>query len=202
MEKGLTDTSETPYEGRDLKCKKEGGFSFLSEDGDKKGLTYNHAKVKEMIAVGFHGGVTPASKALSLGGWERLPENEYEPLKRAVAQHGPVAVSVGASPWSLYSSGIFDSCSKNAVINHAVVLIGYGKEGEKKYWTIKNSWGPLWGESGNIRLLREENSHGYCGTDNKPLEGTGCDDSPPSVKVCGMCGILYDNVVPHFHKKL
>jgi len=205
MDKGLADTKETPYYGKDMDCKKDmTGLSFLSHDGDQhgNGANYNHAKLKEMIAVGFHGGVTPASKALSLGGWERLPENEYEPLKKAVATVGPVAVSVGAGPWALYSGGVFDGCGKDAVIDHAVVLIGYGKEGKDKYWTIKNSWGSYWGEKGTIRLLREENSHSHCGTDNQPKVGTGCDDSPPSVKVCGQCGILYDNVVPHFHKKM
>jgi len=205
MDKGLADTKETPYHGKDMQCKKPGGLSFLSHDGDNNGNTYNHAKLKEMIAVGFHGGVTPASKALSLGGWERLPANKYEPLLKAVAQTGPVAVSVAASAWALYGLGVFDQCSKDAVIDHAVVLIGYGKEpvSGKKFWTIKNSWGLMWGEVGNIRLLREHDvNDGHCGMDHQPKDGTGCDDSPPAVKVCGMCGILYDSVVPHFHRKM
>ena len=30
-------------------------------------------------------------------------------------------------------------------IDHAVVLVAYGGDGDNKYWTIKNSWGPTWG---------------------------------------------------------
>ena len=44
--------------------------------------------------------------------------------------------------------GVFDGCKKNAVIDHAVVLIAYGKDTStgKKFWTIQNSWGDYFGE--------------------------------------------------------
>lgn len=140
-----------------------------------------------------------AGQIFGLFGWERLPENSYEPLLRAVAERGPVAISAAASSWFSYSSGIFDSCDKDVVVDHAVSLIGYGGSGPKMYWIIKNSWGPQWGEHGQIRLLRrEDDGTAQCGTDNKPDVGTGCIGGPPTVPVCGMCGVLYDSVVPHF----
>jgi len=199
MEEGLATEDETPYDATDQKCKKEPA-SFLSLDGhidDKEQL-------EDMIAVGFHGAKSSSSAGLALGlrGWERLPENKYWPLMRAVAETGPVAVSVGAREWQGYSSGIFDGCHKDSVIDHAVTLVGYGKDTKSgdKWWQIKNSWGNGWGEKGNIRLLREEGNV-HCGTDHQPKVGTACDDAPPSVHVCGMCGILYDAVVPHFNEK-
>jgi len=143
-----------------------------------------------------------AGPSFNMLGWEKLPENEYQPLLRAVAEHGPVVISVAADGWDSYSSGIFDSCSPDAVIDHAVSLIGYGGKGTStKYWLIMNSWGSSFGENGKIRLLRKDSEQDYCGTDRQPEVGTGCDGGPSEVKVCGMCGILYDNVVPLFGKK-
>lgn len=198
MDSGLNTEEKTPYVGVDQSCGKETPQSLLSAAHD------GHA-LDDMIAVGFHPAKSSSSPGalIDLKGWERLPENEYEPLLRAVAERGPAAVSVAAGEWSTYGSGIFDSCTSNAVIDHAVTLIGYGKDAKtnEKYWTIKNSWGLQWGEQGGtIRLLRHEGNI-HCGTDSQPKVGTGCDGGPSSVHVCGMCGILYDSVVPHFQKK-
>lgn len=87
----------------------------------------------------------------------KLPQNQQQPLLQAVANYGPIAVSVDASRWALYESGVFDGCNQtNPDIDHAVLLVGYGTD-EKygDYWLIRNSWSPQWGEDGYIRLRRE-----------------------------------------------
>ena len=51
-------------------------------------------------------------------------------------------------------------------VNHAVVIVGYGKvkEGEniygkkqtcEEYWVVRNSWGSRWGEEGFFRLCMD-----------------------------------------------
>merc|ERR1719440_2019487 len=132
-------------------------------------------------------------------GWETLPKNEYEPLMRALAEKGPVAVSAAADTWFNYESGIFNGCGKDAVIDHAVVAMGYGEDASTnaKFWLIQNSWGETWGESGHIRLQRID-SGDYCGMNNDPQKGVACEGETTPVPVCGMCGVLFDSVVPHF----
>mmetsp|Transcript_81298 Transcript_81298/g.263695 ORF Transcript_81298/g.263695 Transcript_81298/m.263695 type:complete len:422 (+) Transcript_81298:56-1321(+) len=134
-------------------------------------------------------------------GWKKLPENRAQPLLLALYEDGPVVVSAAAStPWNIYASGIMNNCEKEAVINHAVALVGYGEDNGMKYWTIQNSWGSGWGEGGFARLPRldSEEENNYCGWDKSPKDGTACEGGPEKVWVCGSCGILFDSVVPKF----
>jgi cathepsin L len=130
-----------------------------------------------------------------LSGFFPLPPNDQEALMKALAWSGPVAVSVDASKWSRYESGIFDDCNQQSpVIDHGVQAVGYGEEKGQDFWIIRNSWSPSYGESGYIRIARQ--STVTCGVDTKPLDGTGCVGGPPNVTVCGTCGVLFDNVLP------
>jgi len=63
------------------------------------------------------------------------------------------------------------------------------------YWLVRNSWSSGWGESGYIRLKRESGTP-RCGIDKKPSDGIGCDHGPPTVTVCGTCGVLFDALYP------
>lgn len=139
---------------------------------------------------------------IKIGGFQPLPTNKLQPLMDAVTTKGPVVVSIDASGWNSYGGGVFDTCNRDSVVNHAVVLIGYGHSTEhnKDYWYIRNSWGEAWGENGFIRLQRhssDQGDAGYCGVDHNPKEGTGCDNGPPTIPVCGMCGVLSDSVYPY-----
>jgi len=194
---GLETTENVPYTGRDEVCGKNAGTAAMVSVGNQR------EDLEEILASGFHAASAgSAGASLGLKGWELLPSNQYEPLLRAVVERGPVAISAAASQWGPYGGGIFDSCGRNSIVNHAVTLIGYGRETDN-YWIIRNSWGSYWGESGNIRVFRhDENSPDmYCGTDHYPEYGLGCDGGPGEVTVCGMCGILYDSVVAHFFSK-
>lgn len=143
----------------------------------------------------------PTQPAIRIENFQQLPVNQLQPLMEAVAHVGPVAASVDASDWSFYSSGVFDGCKKDATVNHAILLVGYGTKGsdDKDYWLIRNSWGSGWGEVGYIRLQRhpgDTGDKGYCGIDHNPKDGNACDGAEPTMPVCGMCGILSDSSYP------
>ena len=130
----------------------------------------------------------------NLTGYYKLPMNSDAGLAEALALRGPIAVSVDATNWHLYETGIFNGCnySANITINHAVQLVGYGAEGSTKYWIIRNSWSARFGENGYIRLLRDEG----CGWNTPNADGVGCAGDPVAVWTCGQCGVLYDNTFP------
>ena len=69
--------------------------------------------------------------------------------------NSPVSVTVDATNWSPYRSGVFSNCAAN--INHAVLLVGV----VGGTWKIKNSWGTGWGEAGFVRLAGG-NTCGVC----------------------------------------
>lgn len=187
MQHGLADEQQVPYSAGDLPCR-------VGANSNVPGQLQTGDQV--MVATKDVGGLK-----FGMTGWTKLPENSYEPLLRAVSTQGPAAVSVGARGWHTYASGIFDFCDKDVVINHAVTLLGYGADPTNgdKYWLILNSWGSGWGEGGTMRLLRKDSDETeYCGVDKQPEMGTGCTGGPAEVKVCGMCGILYDAVLPVF----
>jgi cathepsin L len=123
-----------------------------------------------------------------------LPSNQVGPILQYVGTTGPLSISVDASSWSGYESGVFDGCDMSAPdIDHAVQLVGFGTDASAgDYWLVRNSWGGDYGEDGYIRLRRYATPP--CGVDTTPADGDGCNGGPSQVTVCGNCGILYDTV--------
>jgi cathepsin L len=143
-------------------------------------------------------GATPPAAHLS--GHVKLPANNATAVMQALATMGPLAVNVAASPWHNYESGVYDGCdfNQNIDINHVVVLVGYGTDAASgnDYWFIRNSWSPMWGEKGYIRLLRHSLEKTVCGVDSTPLDGVGCEGGAAQDEVCGQCGVLFDVSYP------
>jgi cathepsin L len=197
MNNGLRSTQDVPYRGATGACDINAAESRLSEiDADGRVLFTGHMAPKDVF-IERH--AERAGQALGLQGFYTIEKNKYEPLMRALIEVGPVAITVAASDWSSYDSGVFNQCN-DPTLNHAVLLMGVGKAGQHNTYIVKNSWGRGWGENGYIRLLRTHNEETNCAEDHSPLEGVACEGGPAKVKVCGMCGILYDNVVATFRK--
>lgn len=135
------------------------------------------------------------AKAAHTGAFVKLKENDHDDLYNAIGTVGPMAISVCAD-FADYELGLFRGCQKSCTIDHGVQAVGYGSSGGKDYWIVRNSWGANWGDHGYINLQRFGTSDAYCGMDNNAHDGTACDGDPDKVKICGMCGILYDSCYP------
>lgn len=93
--------------------------------------------------------------------------HSQEALEAAVSGQ-PVSVAIEADhrAFQLYKGGVLTGAACGQQLDHAVLAVGYGVDGEKKYWKVKNSWGATWGEEGYIRLARGDpasGSGGECG---------------------------------------
>ncbi|KAG5683483.1 hypothetical protein PVAND_012760 [Polypedilum vanderplanki] len=90
-----------------------------------------------------------------------------EALKQAVATVGPVAAGIdgGQHSFQFYKSGFYYEPKCDQDVNHAVLIVGYGKtETGEEYWICKNSWDTDWGEEGYVRMAKNRNNH--CGITN------------------------------------
>jgi len=88
---------------------------------------------------------TNAPSSLAVANFVRLPVNKGSHLLDAIANHGPVAVSVDGNDFFSYGAkdghfGVFSGCKQDATVNHAVLATGYGIDNvdNKMYWTVRN----------------------------------------------------------------
>jgi hypothetical protein len=89
----------------------------------------------------------------------------------------PVSIALEADTRSfqLYKSGIYtdyDGCGGDKPkLDHAVVLVGYGKTDTNDYYIMRNSWGESWGINGYMYVGRGEQygKAGMCGLLTIPM---------------------------------
>lgn len=173
-------------------------------DGSTQPLAFDYTKTAGLTtedAYPYQGttGTCQTSKIQPVaynGGYAVLPPNDYTALMDAVANVGPVAISIaaGGMTFQFYGGGVLSGCN-DFVMDHAVQLVGYGSDGGKDYWLVRNSWGN-WGEQGYIRMQRYGEGNEPCGVDNKPQDGDACKGDTTPRTYCGECGILSASSYP------
>ncbi|KAL7631749.1 UNVERIFIED_CONTAM: hypothetical protein RMT77_017930 [Armadillidium vulgare] len=106
----------------------------------------------------------PANIGCPCSGYVSIPSGSEDDLLTAVATAGPVAAAIDASRMSfqLYASGVYyDASCSSVVLDHSVLIVGYGTENSAEFWLVKNSFGVSWGENGYIKMARNRDNN--CG---------------------------------------
>lgn len=67
--------------------------------------------------------------------------NDVNATMAEVFARGPVAALINANPMHDYRGGVFSDDSFERRVNHVVSIVGWGIQGGKRHWIIRNSWG-------------------------------------------------------------
>lgn len=107
---------------------------------------------------------TKAKEIVKVEEYVKVPKKSVKQIKAAVeVQPTCVSVDASGSVFQFYDKGIMDSKRCGHDLDHAVTAVGYGKQGEKEYLIVRNSWGADWGEQGYFRIAIDEDGDGVCG---------------------------------------
>jgi len=163
-EQQLIDCSEENYKCRGGNMRK--AYAYLQDNGLMKEEDYPYINGEGECKYNANKTVIKVTE------YSFIPKNEEE-MKKALYKYGPLAGAINGIAVTFYKKGIFEPWFANMcpnTISHAVVIMGYGidRVTGKKYWRIKNSFGPNWGEDGYMRLIRDAN---VCGIANYNLIG-------------------------------
>jgi len=86
-----------------------------------------------------------------------------------LSSNGPVTAAYTVyEDFLAYKSGVYQHVSGAELGGHAVEIIGYGTDNGVKYWTVKNSWNPSWGDNGFFKILRGADE---CGIESEIVTG-------------------------------
>ncbi|KAI4382123.1 hypothetical protein MLD38_008124 [Melastoma candidum] len=124
----------------------EDAFKYVQEFGITSEKHYPYRAYKQDCQASNFPAIARISE------FEKVPPDEKSLMKAVANQPVSAAITV---PENLTPKvkGIFSMHTYEAP-SHAITIVGYGEENGKKFWRIKNSYGPEWGEEGYFRLGR------------------------------------------------
>ena len=153
-------------------------FQFIHKHGLVSNADYPYVgKQKECHKKHLNGPIVTADS------WGVLKPDDEDNMEMVLRYLGPIAVGLNGNDKSFihYKGGIFDSNICGIRPNHAMLIVGYAedetKDGTKKYWIARNSWGAGWGMNGYIWIKRgggsKKSRGGVCGIAKNPSVAIG-----------------------------
>ncbi len=156
-------------------------FKFMIKNGIDTESSYNYTAGKSGKASNCTRHWPPTSP-VRIEDFINIPSHE-DAMQAFATERGPFAVGLDAAgpAWKQYVGGVLRSCCNHAQ-EHAPTVVGWGTEREGqhiggKYWVVRNSWGPTWGERGYIRLEMGSNQCGITQSPSAPCVCKGCNTS-------------------------
>merc|ERR1719231_352442 len=77
-------------------------------------------------------------------------------MAKEIYARGPIACGIDAAPILKYTGGVVSEAGDG--VDHVISVVGWGTEGDKEYWIVRNSWGEYWGEMGYVRVEKGNNA--------------------------------------------
>lgn len=81
-------------------------------------------------------------------------------IRYDIFKWGPVCSAMKIYPdfYTFKGKGIYQWNKQYKQVGaHAIEIVGWGEQSNKKYWIVKNSWGTDWGDQGYFKILRGVN---------------------------------------------
>lgn len=102
--------------------------------------------------------------------WAKSSDDRVKAIQTEIMTHGPVSVAMLVfSGLDKYKSGVYHRKSSEEYSGgHMVRIIGWGADGNDKYWLVANSWGEDWGLKGLFKIRRGTNE---CNIENAVVAG-------------------------------
>lgn len=168
-EQELVDCDTFSNGGRDHGCHgglMDNAFSWIEKNGGlctEIDYPYKSGETKSSGTCDKSCSIVDGSKVTK---FTDVKKNSDDSMMEALSRQ-PVAIAIQADQrdFQLYKSGVFTgTCGTQ--LDHGVLVVGYGSEGNEDYYLVKNSWSTSWGDNGYIKLGRGEQYNegsGQCG---------------------------------------
>jgi hypothetical protein len=146
----------------------DNGFKYIENNGlcTEDSYPYTAANGKCQADT-----CTTGVKQGQMSGFKDVERDDMQALMEAVSE-GPVSIAIEADhqAFQFYKGGVLTK-SCGTMLDHGVLVVGYGSDDDIDFWMVKNSWGPSWGGDGYIKLERgasPDGAAGECGLLQQP----------------------------------